>query len=78
MYTPFSILICHRCAAPGQSEFAATVVDLADVVSGFASFTDTSKLAEVSDSVLAVGERIEMSIQQAKVFNHENGSLEEM
>lgn len=55
---------------PLQSEFAATIVDLADVVAGFATFTDTSKLAEVNDSVLAVGERIEMGIQQAKVFNH--------
>lgn len=53
-----------------QCEFAATIVDLADVVAGFANFTDTSKLAEVYDSVLAVGERIDFSIQQAKVFNH--------
>ncbi|CDJ34396.1 uncharacterized protein EMH_0001030 [Eimeria mitis] len=53
-----------------QCEFAATIADLADVVAGFANFTDMSKLAEVYDSVLAVGERIEMSIQQAKVFNH--------
>ncbi|CDI85223.1 hypothetical protein EPH_0053350 [Eimeria praecox] len=53
-----------------QCEFAATIADLSDVVAGFANFTDMSKLSEVYDSVLAVGERIEMSIQQAKLFNH--------
>ncbi|KAL8275069.1 hypothetical protein Esti_000948 [Eimeria stiedai] len=53
-----------------QSEFSTTVSDLADVVGGFANFAETSKFAEANDSVLAVGERIEMSIQQAKLFNN--------
>ncbi|KAL8439659.1 hypothetical protein Efla_004567 [Eimeria flavescens] len=53
-----------------QSEFSTTITDLDDAVAGFATFAETSKLAEVNDSVVAVGERIELSIQQAKVFNH--------
>lgn len=53
-----------------QAEFSATVDDLADLVSGFAFFVDDSKLAEVNESVGALGERIECSIQQAKTFNH--------
>ncbi|OEH74384.1 dynein heavy chain related protein [Cyclospora cayetanensis] len=53
-----------------QCEFSATITDVADVVASFATFTDTSKLAEANDSVLAVSERLETSIQQAKLFNH--------
>lgn len=47
-----------------------SIADLAGVVAGFSSFSEISKLAEVNESVVAVGERIESSIQQAKIFNH--------